>query len=224
VATERIADQSPDAEIFATLYGRDDNKDHPEKWRRIDHEWIDAAESLAIRLNDEVNNTSAVVAIELPRTGRVLLFTGDAQRGSWVSWSELNWTVGGKSISARDLLSRTVFYKVGHHGSHNATLKGHSTDNFANLDWLGQGEFAREFVAMIPANKIWAEKKTPRPWKHPLKAIEDELLHKADGRVFRMDQTGLPSRPPKVSEAVWTKFTDRADANSLYFQYEIRDD
>ena len=55
-----------------------------------------------MRLNDEVNNTSLVIAIELANTGTVLLFSGDAQRGNWISWSNLEWKPDGESkITAR---------------------------------------------------------------------------------------------------------------------------
>ncbi len=36
------------------------------------------------------------------------------------SWQDVKWQDGGCRTDA--LLSRTVFYKVGHHASHNATL------------------------------------------------------------------------------------------------------
>jgi hypothetical protein len=42
-----------------------------------------------------------------------LLFPGDAQWGTW--------SAALSDPDTRDLLSRTTFYKVGHHGSHNAT-------------------------------------------------------------------------------------------------------
>jgi beta-lactamase superfamily II metal-dependent hydrolase len=44
-----------------------------------------------------------------------LLFPGDAQWGTWNSaMMDKEW---------RRLLSKTTFYKIGHHGSHNATPK-----------------------------------------------------------------------------------------------------
>lgn len=68
------------------------------------------------------------IAIELVESGKVLLFPGDAQFGNWNSWKRLKWTIQladgtSKEVLIDDLLKRTVFYKVGHHGSHNATLR-----------------------------------------------------------------------------------------------------
>lgn len=222
VPPERLA--SPSAAFFEQHYGTGPTKGHRCGWRRIDDDWTEAAESLALRLNDEVNNTSLVVALELPRTGKVLLFTGDAQRGSWISWSDLTWDVAGGRLTARDLLARTVLYKVGHHGSHNATLSGRAGDAFANLEWFGRGRFADEFVAFIPANKPWAEAKKPRAWKHPLEAIEVALSKKAEGRVLRMDRGTLPERPEDVSLQSWRRFVQSAKVTPLYVEYVITDD
>jgi hypothetical protein len=212
-----------DAVFFATHYGELNNPMHSQSWRAIESDWLDAAEDLALRLNSEVNNTSLVLAFELPRTGKVLLFTGDAQRGSWVSWGKLEWEKGSGRVTARDLLARTVLYKVGHHGSHNATLNGRTSDEFANLEWLGRGDYAQDFVAFIPANKEWAENKTPKPWKHPLKAIEEALLDKAGGRVFRMDASRHPTRPPDITAGRWDNFIKQSEISRLYAQYTVLD-
>jgi hypothetical protein len=45
--------------------------------------------------------------------GQWLLFAADAQWGSW--------NAAMKDPASRAVLARTTFYKVGHHGSHNAT-------------------------------------------------------------------------------------------------------
>ncbi len=147
--------------------------------RRITGEWLAEAEAMALRINGDVNNTSLVLLFQLPGTGKTLLFTGDAQRGSWISWADCSFD----GTMARDLLGRCVFYKVGHHGSHNATLKGDEDSAHPNLDWLATGDDAEDFTAMIPSNKDWAWGKS-RPWKHPLPSIEAALIEKAKGRVM----------------------------------------
>ncbi|GLS37292.1 hypothetical protein GCM10010869_28850 [Mesorhizobium tianshanense] len=206
--------------FFIDRYGRKAlGQPAAQTWRQIDDDWLNSAETLALRLNKEVNNTSLVIAIELPKTGKVLLFTGDAQRGNWISWGTLEWMVDGKKVKARDLLGRTVFYKVGHHGSHNATLSGEVTSDFANLAWLASGKYEDEFVAVIPANRVWAYGKE-KPWPHPLKSIEEALLKKARGRVFRSDLDDV-ARPEDVSLAQWTKFKHKA--TDLYFEYTVSD-
>ncbi len=71
----------------------------------------DTVLDVAARLDHAVNNTSVMLAFELGDA--VLLFPGDAQWGIWKS-------VLGRPAH-RELLARTTFLKVGHHGSHNAT-------------------------------------------------------------------------------------------------------
>lgn len=214
-------------EFLHDSYGREDvhGADHQEAWRRIDNDWMETAESLALRLNNEVNNTSLVLAFELPKTKKVLLFTGDAQRGSWIGWSDLEWNDEAKNrTTARDLLGRCVLYKVGHHGSHNATLNGTETDEYANIGWMGRGTFAKEFTAMIPANTPWALGKS-QPWVHPLPQIEAALLEKADGRVFRSDKDTIEKAASSdMSDADWDAFkADRVKETDLYFEYVIED-
>lgn len=204
-----------DIRDFFSRYGAGEDSGD---WRKIDDEWLMGSDALALRLNNEVNNTSAVIAIELPQTGKVLLFSGDAQRGSWVSWSKLTWDVDGKEITARDLLGRTVFYKVGHHGSHNATLDGSADSDYANLSWMGLNSYADDFVAVIPANEKWAL--AAQDWHHPLKSILDTLHTKARGRVFRSDVNVVP-RPAHVPAPEWDKF-QRVETD-LYFEYTVAD-
>jgi beta-lactamase superfamily II metal-dependent hydrolase len=207
-------------DFFSSHYGPKGVKDMPQAWRQIDTDWLGGAEALALRLNDEVNNTSLVIAIELPNSGKVLLFSGDAQRGNWISWAPLQWTVGNKTIKARELLGRTVFYKVGHHGSHNATLSGALEDDHPNLSWLADGEFKDGFVAMIPANSDWAIHKS-RPWKHPLSSIDQALKKKARGRVFQTDIDTV-EKPSNVSATEWKKF--KRKETDLYFEYTVADE
>ena len=211
--------KGPYADFFRTHYGTK-NQGRKESWRRIDHDWLRTAETLALRLNDEVNNTCLVVAIELPRTKKVLLFAGDAQRGNWVSWDDQSWIgPGGAEIKAKALLGRTVLYKVGHHGSHNATLKGSASSNYPNLGWMAQGDYQNEFVAMIPANPAWAARVH---WTHPLPSIEQALSRKAKGRVFRTDVNHVP-RSRDLTASEWQLFQSRTRETSLYFQYWIPD-
>ncbi len=87
-------------------------------WRRIDGDWLAAAATLALQLDDRTNNTSLVLALSLDE--EVLLFAADAQLGNWGSWGAVSFPDG---VTGPDLLARTSFYKAGHHGSSNATLR-----------------------------------------------------------------------------------------------------
>jgi hypothetical protein len=210
-------------------------------WRRIDGDWLYSAEDLALQVNKGINNTSLVLAFELQKSRKVLLFVGDAQRGNWKSWTDGSWKDDGKGanviegteITVRDLMSRTVLYKVGHHGSHNATLNGTSEDTYPNLAWMGQGRYGSEFTAMITAVSKWAHEQEP-PWNHPLESIKTALQEKADGRVLQTDKN------VKVSAKAWKNFKgkdqrkgkgkgkgrgkDKDESKGLYFEYDILDE
>ncbi len=213
--------------------------DGPEK-RRIDSDWLSDAEGMALRLNTEVNNTSLVLGIELEKSKQVLLFTGDAQAGNWRSWQDVTWEDGDQTVTAKDLLGRCTFYKVGHHGSHNATLNGDIDSPHANLHWMAQGDYAEHFVAMIPTNRVWAYGKS-RPWKHPMKAIEDALFQKAQSRVMMiryMPDTGRGRRKKKViveepdlrpetgvtaESDLWQDFIARTEYDQAFVKYWVED-
>lgn len=68
---------------------------------------------LVTRYDDQMNNTSVVLLIVA--SGRRLLFPGDAQGESWDYWLAQAGNI--------QELEKLDFYKVGHHGSRNATSK-----------------------------------------------------------------------------------------------------
>jgi hypothetical protein len=144
------------------LYERD-------AWRQIEDPWLDGFGELAIQLDSHLNNTSLALAIEL-EDERVLLFPADAQVGNWRSWHTVEWE-GRPGVTAEDLLGRTVFYKVGHHASHNATLgeKG--------LEMMSSPELR----AVIPLDREMAEK---RRWAMPYDELYDRLKSKTRERTF----------------------------------------
>ena len=144
-------------------------------WRRIDHDWLAISADLAMQLDDRTNNTSLVLAFEFVDTGRVLLFAADAQVGNWLSWQNVKWTAGGKTVTGPDLLARTVFYKVGHHGSQNATLKAKGLELMVSKD----------LSAFIPTNKKDAVK--VRWGEMPFEAILEDLERRTGSRVIRAD-------------------------------------
>lgn len=163
----------------------EDPLEHDQSWRRIDHDWLGASADLAMQLNSRTNNTSVVLAFEFIDTGRVLLFAADAQVGNWLSWQNTQWQVNGAEVTGPDLLARTVYYKVGHHGSHNATLKGKGLDLMTNAD----------LSAFIPTNEADAKKVG---WgQMPFAGILAALEERCGGRVLRADDPWVadPSTP-----------------------------
>jgi hypothetical protein len=166
------AQSAPEFDFFRKNYWQPGNA-APDAWRRIDADWLSGASDLALQLDSLTNNTSLVIAIELPG-GDVLLFAADAQVGNWLSWQDRSWTVDGKTVTGPDLLNRAIFYKVGHHGSHNATLKAQGLEEMKNLR-----------VAMIPVDHDMAVKK--RWGKMPLDELVAALNQYAKGAVLRVD-------------------------------------
>jgi beta-lactamase superfamily II metal-dependent hydrolase len=189
-------------------------------WRRIDKDWLYSTEQFALDMNNDTNNGSLVLAFELAPHGKVLLFAADAQRGNWRSWTKGVWQDGERTVTTKDLLARTVLYKVGHHGSHNATLHGDSQSDYANLDWMAAGDFAGEFAAMITAVRPWAE--TQKGWDHPKKEIKDALLHKAAGRVFQTDTDVNKMKQLRSTDEEWQLFMDRIKGERLFIDYTIK--
>jgi len=92
---------------------------------------------------------------------------------------QTSWTVEGKRVAGPDLLHRTIFYKVGHHGSHNATLKEHGLEEMDAIE-----------LAFVPVDHAMAVKK--RWGRMPFPELMDRLEEKTHGNVVRID-TDLPA-------------------------------
>src|SRR5690606_7942219 len=81
--------------------------------------------------------------------------------------------------TAADLLSRTVHIKVGHHGSHNATLKDKGLALMTSSD----------LAAFIPTSEADARKVG---WgAMPFPGITEELARRTGGRLVRADDPWL---------------------------------
>ena len=159
-----------------------------QEWRRVDHDWMGAAETLALALDKYTNNTSLALAFELVESGKVLLFAADAQVGNWLSWQDARWeiTMDGRTqvVTGPDLLRRTVLYKVGHHGSHNATLREKGLEQMTS----------HELIALVPVNVAQARKN--RWLDMPAEKLVERLREKARGRVIYSDEDKeLPAAP-----------------------------
>jgi predicted metallo-beta-lactamase superfamily hydrolase len=196
---DRECIRSQDATQYYESYFKPDNV-----WRKIDNDWLFTAGNLAIALDSAVNNTSLALAFEFIETGKVLLFPADAQIGNWLSWSNYEWTIknNGKNEIVRidDLFRRTVFYKVGHHGSHNATMKERGLEKM----------ISKELIAMIPVDQTMAKAKN---WKMPFQPLLDALNEKTSERVIIQDEK-YPSAIDFVNQV-------SGGTNDLYFDVVI---
>ncbi|HEX9990128.1 MAG TPA: MBL fold metallo-hydrolase [Chloroflexia bacterium] len=202
--------------FFKQHYGF--NKSHSQQpWRRIDDVWISMTGGLALTLDSDTNNTSLALAIELVESGDVLLFPGDAQAGNWASWDSCRWSVcdGNDAkciINVEQLLNRVVFYKVGHHGSHNATLQGRGLELMTNKE---------KMVAFIPVDR---EVVNERKWKMPFPPLETALLDKTMGRLLLGHEDELPpDRLKGLSPRQRAKFNNACEITELFVDYTLMD-
>ena len=147
-------------------------------WRKIDNDWLFSAGSLALRHETSINNTSLALAIQFIDSEKILLFPGDAEQGSWLSWHEnMEWTFKNKDnkkqkVNAEYILQNTVFYKVSHHLSQNGTPKE------KGLEMMKQEDMA----AMITLDF----EKINSGWLNtmPNDLIGAELIRKTKGKIF----------------------------------------
>jgi hypothetical protein len=214
--------EAKSSEFFRDYYfgGKDKTAGADISWRRIDNNWLSAANNLALQLDSDTNNTSLALAIELSPGGKVLLFPGDAQVGNWLSWhgEKIRWPREGAPqgpVTAADLLRRTVLYKVGHHGSHNATLREQGLELMERPD----------LVAMIPVDETMAHRPkggNPQGWDMPFSPLLARLRQKTDGRVLRAD-AGFPQEGDlaRLSHADRAGFRQRCVETDLYLEITV---
>jgi hypothetical protein len=190
-------------------------------WRRIDDNWLSAADNLALQLDSDTNNTSLALAIEISPGGKVLLFPGDAQVGNWLSWhdAKLHWPNPGDPqsppVTAADLLRRTALYKVGHHGSHNATLRD------KGLELMEQPDL----VALLPVDEAMAHRpkgRNPLGWDMPFAPLLDRLRRKTGGRILRAD-SGAPTAEDldRLNQDDREAFERRRRETALYVEVTV---
>lgn len=237
---ELTREQQEDTDNVWNLYN-----DKKHNWRSIENDWLHNAGALALNLDSYTNNTSLVIAIELEDSEKVLLFPADAQIGNWLSWTEaagaqnpeprLQWQVTKKgkkeTITAAGLLERTVFYKVGHHASHNATARKHGLELMTS----------EELVAMIPVDEEVAKKQGKKGWKMPAEDLYKRLQEKTRSRIIRLDKGSLlaqgtkdlpeGARPSKQQLSDFNSCTSESDIiittedgrrRPLYFEYLVK--
>jgi hypothetical protein len=182
-----------------------------DKWRTIDDDWLEQAERLALYLDSYTNNSSLVLAFELIESGKVLLFVGDAQTGNWLSWKTIKWEM--KKLGLDELLAKTVLYKVGHHGSHNATLP----------EYLEKMEHP-DLVAMIPVDFTDPNITKKNGWKMPAANLYKKIIQMTGGKVLRMDcaygENCGPDGP--CAPARWGNLLDNVKTDTLFVEYSIK--
>ena len=129
-------------------------------------------------LDDQMNNTSLILLFEVG--DKKLLFPGDAQIENW-SWALEDAPDAKKT---RALLAGVDFYKVGHHGSRNATPRTLLWENFAKR---GSGtQRMKAAISTMKGKHGDSRKKTEVPRKTLLEALESETeLCNTEGYRFK---------------------------------------
>jgi beta-lactamase superfamily II metal-dependent hydrolase len=137
-------------------------------------------QALALSVDNYLNNTSLCLLLQYK--GKTLLFPGDAQWGNWQSW-ESDW---------KEILGDIDFYKVGHHGSHNATP--HEA-----LDLMTSKSVAA--MASTDTVKSFNRGKFPVPYPKLVSAVEKQV----GKRYAQSDQLKKAGKPFKASE-LWCDY------------------
>lgn len=195
-------------------------------WRSIKFDWVSEFNDFAVKLVTGTNNTSLVLAIEIEGSGEILLFPGDAQLGNWESWEAVSFS-GEQStvVKAQDLLKKTILYKVGHHGSHNATMQDGGLESMTS----------EKLIALIPNSKEIAKKQgrkdeqtgQPKGWAMPFIPLLKRLSTKTAGKVVESDTGKLTKTDDRISEVVdqinWKGFTaSEVKTDNLYIDIKLK--
>lgn len=138
-------------------------------------------ELLAASADNAINNTSLILMI---RVGAAhLLFPGDAQWGPWQLLLD--------NAEASGMLAKTTFYKVGHHGSHNATPK-----RFVEM-WAKSGRKRTARQSMMSVTSYQRYKDIPR------QPLVDALVRTV-GQLVRSDEIDV-AHDVKRSGELWVE-------------------
>ena len=150
-----------------------------------------------------------MLAFELPDAS-IMLFAADAQVGNWESWHDQDYSVDGGAVTAAELLARTRFYKVGHHGSHNATLTALGLELMTHDD----------LVAAISTDFELGRQQGSKGWNMPNERVKAALLRQSKGRLIRSDRDRA-SDEDVTGFATDSDFADRLRETPLYIEYRV---
>jgi metallo-beta-lactamase superfamily protein len=133
-------------------------------------------------LDDQMNNTSVILLFEVGH--KKLLFPGDAQIENWSYALE----DAPDAKKTRALLSNVDFYKVGHHGSLNATPK--------KLLWEGftkRQKGLKTALSTMPGKHGKTRNNTEVPRRPLLKALQEEsdLKNTNNPKDFKSDDLSI---------------------------------
>jgi beta-lactamase superfamily II metal-dependent hydrolase len=185
VAAKKSDEDNDIRPLFNRIYVITDNAQVPEQLKKAvtQHKLKTVSNDMGLLaaasvLEQSVNNTSLFFVLDVG--GVTLLFPGDAQYGAWESVRN-----DPKSL---DMISHVDFYKMGHHGSHNATPM-----SFIETQWE-----TKPSDAMVPWGlvKLWKD-------SIPYQPLIDALT-KEHHRVIKPNKDSVGDNP--ASELVETEW------------------
>jgi beta-lactamase superfamily II metal-dependent hydrolase len=138
---------------------------------------------VAVKLEKAVNGTSLMLMFQIGKA--YLFFPGDAQHGTWQA--------ALKDDEWRELLTKTNFYKIGHHGSHNATPKEFVFDVLgADCKAMASVYPVKNFADIPKAELLDALTAKPGEWVRSDKADEN----KGDPSSFKREKFYVETKIP----------------------------
>jgi beta-lactamase superfamily II metal-dependent hydrolase len=199
----------PFAEAFRASYGAYPSRafeiyDADEIVRMVDSSQPDMLAAQAVAADKTLNNQSLVILFSVD--GKNLLFAGDAQWGNWENflYGGAYGTPGHTTMTnaAKAILDKIDFYKVGHHGSANATPKD-------------AVQAMRMGCAGMCSTQEHAYNQVPRA---PLLAA---LGQRMENKLARSDQVALSSEIPANPDAGSLPSAFSAPTHRLFIDYNV---
>jgi beta-lactamase superfamily II metal-dependent hydrolase len=171
-----------------------------------------ALAAAADKLDGTLNNQSLVVLFTC--NGKKLLFVGDAQWGNWAYWlygKSVSGSDPGISDRAKEILRSIDFYKVGHHGSTNATP-------------IPAVSALNHVCACMCSTAMGAYGNPAKKTEVPRTALMDALEEKSGKRLVRSDwveANGEKAEPQAVEEAGEELPEGFSTPGKLYIDYNL---
>jgi beta-lactamase superfamily II metal-dependent hydrolase len=172
----------------------------------------DALAAAADKLDGTLNNQSLVVLFTC--NGKKLLFVGDAQWGNWAYWlygKAVSGSDPGISARAKEILGSIDFYKVGHHGSTNATP----------IPAVGA---LNQVCACMCSTAMGAYGSPAKKTEVPRTALMDALETRSSKRLVRSDWVKANDTEPadEAREEVGENLPDGfSSPGNLYIDYNL---
>ena len=189
----------PPARYASTAFGFIPRKEIEMRVSSVQPDTLAAKAAMA---NNLINNQSLVVLFTY--NAKTLLFAGDAQWGNWANFLFGGVASGELTSESKAVLGKLDFYKVGHHGSTNATPK----DALAAM---------RDGCVAMCSTEPKAYNEVPRG------PLMDALEKKTKNQFVRSDQVGAGKEQkvdPKIGPVPGV-FKTTSTATFGYIDYEF---